>query len=354
MITDLFAVTSGIDGATVARAIPPACRRETSLPPLVTVSDRELLLELPEWRPRMFARHLVPSLSMLADVPYAARFELSGWADGAWSPWIATATIGRSVDVPGGSVMVSEHHGLWAARPEPSSSSGLACDIDVYTSAAALEQLRLRIRVSCAEPSTLAAAPWMATLSACDLSPLASGTAPMPTSRLAVPALSQMDAPADVAPRICSPTSVAMVLAYWGLPTPLIPLAADVFHAETDRYGVWPAAIQAAGRRGLAGYLLRFPDWSSAAWCLEQKLPIIASLSYAHGELTNAAIPETSGHLIVLTGSDSDYVFVNDPVAPTPSTVPRRYRLDELQRAWLHHSGIGYVLFPPHYLTASK
>jgi hypothetical protein len=332
VITDLFAVVSGIDSEAVARAIPPTCRRELSTPPNPIIKEGEVLLEFPEWRPRVPSRHVVPSLSMLTDAPYVTRFELSAWSRGTWSPWIASATIGQGLST-------------WGAAEGP--ADALACDIDVYTSAGPLERLRLRIRVGSADPKTLVSAPWMATLSACDLAPLASEAVAPPTPRLPVPALSQMDAPPEIALRICSPTSVAMVLDYWGVRTALLPLAADVFHAKTDRYGVWPAAIQAAGRRGVPGYLLRFPDWSSAAWCLERKLPIIASVAYAAGELTDAPIPETSGHLIVLTGSDTDHVFVNDPIAPTTTTVPRRYRLDQLQRAWLHHTGIGYILFNP-------
>jgi hypothetical protein len=97
----------------------------------------------------------------------------------------------------------------------------------------------------------------------------------------------------------------------------------------------------------VGGYLLRFPDWPAAAWCLERKLPIIASVRYAAGELAGAPLRETSGHLIVLTGCDDTHAFVNDPVAPTAADVPRRYRLAELHRAWLERAGIGYVLFRP-------
>ena len=166
-------------------------------------------------------------------------------------------------------------------------------------------------------------------------------------ARLAVHTLSQMESDAAIARRICSPTCVAMVLDFWERPVAPAALAAEMFHAGTDLYGVWPAAVMAAGRRGVAGYLLRFPDWASAAWCLAQGLPVIASVRYAAGELRGAAIPQTSGHLIVLTGIENDHVLVNDPAAPTSTSVARRYHLADIIHVWLARTGVGYVLFPP-------
>jgi len=329
MITDLFVVTSGIGADTIARAVPPACRLDPSPLAVVSTSDGELLIESPEWRPRVASRHLLPSFSMSTGVPYALRFEISALAGDTWSPWVATATIGP---------------GVFAELP--TSAGALACDVDVYTAPAPLERVRLRIRLGVPDVHTLAAAPWMATLSASDLAPPVRDTIAVPAARIPVPALSQLDAPPEIAMRICSPTSVAMVLGYWGAATSPAEIANDVFHAASDSYGVWPAAIRAAGLHGVAGYLLRFPDWSSAVWCLERKLPIIASLRYATGELTDAPLSETSGHLVVVTGCDATHAFVNDPVAPTASTVSRRYRLDEIQHAWLDRAGVGYVLFP--------
>jgi hypothetical protein len=119
-----------------------------------------------------------------------------------------------------------------------------------------------------------------------------------------------------------------------------------MFHPGTDLYGVWPAAILAAARRGIAGYLLRFPDWTAAAWCLARGLPVIASVRYAAGELTGAAATATGGHLLVLTGYDDNFALVNDPAAPTAATVARRYPIDDLRRVWLERAAVGYVLFP--------
>ena len=162
---------------------------------------------------------------------------------------------------------------------------------------------------------------------------------------MSVPALSQMEADPALASRICSPTSVAMVLGYLGVGVTPERLAADVFHPALDIYGVWPAAVSAAARRGVLGYLLRFPDWTAAAWCLDHGLPIIASVRYEADELTGAAIAATTGHLVVLTGYDGDDVLVNDPAAATADTVPRRYRRRELERVWLERAGVGYVFF---------
>ena len=329
MITDLFATASGFHVDALGEVVPPACRQPSSGPPLVTaVGVGEVLLEFPECRPRVPVRHVVPSLSVLTDIDYSVRFEVSTEIGGTWSPWVGTVGIGPA-----------EFPSL------PAATDAFTSDVDLFTAGASVERLRLRIRVRASDPRALLAAPWIATLSACDLGSLAPERSTVSTPRLPVPTRSQMEEPAEIARRICSPTSVAMVLDYWGAEPALGPLAAEIFHAGLNSYGVWPAAIRAAGRRGVAGYLLRFPDWASAAWCLERKLPIIASLRYAAGELTGAAIAETAGHLVVFTGAEADDVLVNDPAAATAAEVPRRYRLAEIRRVWLDRAGVGYVLF---------
>lgn len=327
MVTDLFTVASGVDPRATITTVPPACRRAGGPPPSAARDADDVVLEFPEWRPRRPARHLLPSLSVLTEREFGVRFEVRTHAAGRWSPWVGTVTLGPR-----------------DFAPVASSADGLVADVDVYRATVPAEVVRLRVRLHADEADAVLRAPWVATLSACDLDAAGDGATAEGRVDLGVAPLSQLDAPADIARRICSPASVAMVLGYLGAPVDVATCAVEMFHRATDRYGVWPAAILAAGRRGVLGYLLRFPDWASAAWCLGRGLPVIASVRYDERELTGAALPATDGHLVVLTGYDGDDVLVNDPIAPAAS-VRRRYRLGELRRVWLERSGVGYVLF---------
>ena len=333
--SDLFAVVSGIAPDVVAAAVPPVCRRAVDTTCAIAVDGDAAIVELPEWTFRQATRHLVPAFSPLTDTACTFRFELSASIAGAWTPWTVTASVG----------------------PQPFDDGLAACDavtadVDLYRIAAGGDRARLRLRV---RPAGVLDTPWLATLSACDLERVSmdsglpdyqrAGRSSRRAVQLQVPGHSQMEEPAALRERICSPTSVAMVLGYWQRRADVGALAAEVYHRGLDIYGVWPAAIRAGARRGIPGYLLRFPDWDAAAWCLGQGLPVIASVRYEAGELTGAAVPRTSGHLLVLTGLDGDHVLVNDPAAPTRDTVPRRYLLDELTRIWLDRSGVGYVFF---------
>jgi hypothetical protein len=323
--SDLFLAAAGLDAFVLERAVPPACLRGID-PALIAVREgADTLVMLPTWTPRRPAAHLLPSFAPLSDAPMAFRFELSAHADGEWSAWVASATIGAA-----------------EFAPLPSAVAPLTCDVDVFRAAPAVHAVRLRVRVRAGE-----SARWLVALSAADDAPADLRVAVGPPARLDVPALSQIEADAALGARICSPTSVAMVLGYWRRAVTPSALAAEVFHPALDIYGVWPAAIRAAAARGLAGYLLRFPDWATARWCLEHSIPIVASVRYAAGELSGAAIAATAGHLLVLVGMDGDTVLVNDPAAPTAAAVPRRYPAEEFGRVWLARGGVGYVLFDP-------
>ena len=330
-MTDLFIAASGFEPASLAETVPPACRRPIGLAPPPVADEGDVLVTLPEWTPRRAVGHLLPALSALGAAEYGYRFELCVRAAGAWSPWTAGVTLGPA-----------------SFAPIPTRAAAVGSDIDLFLTTEPVEAVRLRLRLRAADRHALAAAPWLVSLSAWDGARAAPVEGPVPGRvSLGVPPRSQMEEDEPVRHRVCSPTSVAMVLEHFGARVETRALAATMLHAGLDLYGVWPAAIRAAGRYGIPGYLLRFPDWAAAAWCLGAGLPIIASVRYAAGELTGAAIPETPGHLLVLVGYDGDRVLVNDPAAPDRRSVARAYRLAELERVWLERSGVGYVLFRP-------
>jgi hypothetical protein len=325
--TDLFLAASGWPSPTLTQVVPPSCAREVIAAPSLAIDGEDLVAIFPELRPRQPANRLIAALSALGKSPRGFRFELSAFAHGSWSPWVVGATIGEA-----------------RFAPQASSAETLVCEIDEFVASLPAERVRVALRARAGDAEAVPTR-WCVSLSA--WSPGSDELTGVDAARLSVPAFSQMDEDAALRHRVCSPTCVAMVMAYYGVPVAVADLAREMLQPELDLYGVWPAAIRAASRHGIGGYLLRFPDWAAAAWCLEHGMPVIASIRYGAGELSGAAIEQTTGHLVVLTGCAGDEVFVNDPAAPRSADVARRYRLDELRQVWLARSGVGYVLFPP-------
>jgi len=68
--------------------------------------------------------------------------------------------------------------------------------------------------------------------------------------------------------------------------------------------------------------------------------PVIVSIGFKEGELNGAPMP-TPGHLVLIRGADSRYVYVNDPAAPDKHSVARKYSRAEFIKAW---KGVAYVV----------
>lgn len=344
MTTDLVVVTSGIDPMRVRAAIPPSCVTDV-IPGCAIVLDRhEAMIEIPRYSPRRPARHFVPSLALLDPADVALQFELSVRVASGWSSWAESVVVGSAEPGTAGLAQKTPRD-----PPPEDPSEALRCDVDVFSTPTPVDAVRARVRLRAPNVEHVLRSPWLFALSASDLErvPHRSDDVVSLSRRveIPVPPRSQMEASEALARRICSPTSIAMILEQRGHAADLESLAAEMFQPDVALYGVWPAAIAAAGRRGIAGYLLRFPDWTAARWCLDARLPVVASVRYAEGEIRGAAIAETTGHLIVLTGYEGDDVLVNDPAAPTRSEVSRRYARADLERVWLDRTGVGYVFF---------
>ncbi|MCA8923919.1 MAG: C39 family peptidase [Planctomycetes bacterium] len=168
----------------------------------------------------------------------------------------------------------------------------------------------------------------------------------------ALPQRSQKLAPEALRPRICSPTSLSMVLGYWGHGIDPADLAARVYDHGADLYGNWSFNVAAASSFGLQATVCRLSSMHELEGWLRAGVPVVLSHRYARGELSHPAVHETTGHLIAAAGIDpAGDVWVHDPAGlPGDATSPVRrvYKRAELAQTWLHNGdGVCYVVHPP-------
>ena len=161
---------------------------------------------------------------------------------------------------------------------------------------------------------------------------------------LNVPFRTQKDAPKSLSGEICSPTSVTMVLAHLGVDRPVVENALAIWDAENDMFGNWGRAVARASELGMDGWLTRFRSWDQVKAQIAAGQPVIASIRFKAGEFPSAALPSTSGHLIVVRGfTPTGDVIVNDPASRERGN-GAVYKAEELARAWFDHGGVGYVI----------
>jgi Peptidase_C39 like family len=171
----------------------------------------------------------------------------------------------------------------------------------------------------------------------------------------------------------CSPTSTAMVLAYWQDvtgdrghgPSPadlgwvdpsyadpqVDHAAANTFDWNYDGTGNWPFNTAYAGRYGLEAFVTRLRSLTEAETFIQFGIPLVVSVSFRKEELSGAGY-STDGHLLVIVGfTPSGDVVVNDPAShlrPSNADVRTVYDRAEFERLWLSRSGgLAYVIHPP-------
>src|SRR2546428_10912586 len=100
MPTDLFLAASGWPSSVLAGVMPPSCRRDVEAAPTPRLDDDDAVVDLPEWRPRKAARHLVPAFSTLSSARASFRVEVSVQRAGRGAAWGAGAAIGAERFAP--------------------------------------------------------------------------------------------------------------------------------------------------------------------------------------------------------------------------------------------------------------
>ncbi|MCX4473395.1 C39 family peptidase [Micromonospora sp. NBC_01655] len=149
----------------------------------------------------------------------------------------------------------------------------------------------------------------------------------------------------------CSPTSVEMVIEYWGRK----PSAADtswvnpsyadptVDHAARMTYdyqykgtGNWPFnTAYAASFPGLEAKVTRLHSLDEIEHFIAAGIPVVTSQSFLASELTGAGYG-TAGHLMVIVGfTATGDVIANDPASPSNDAVRHIYSRTQFEQIWL-------------------
>ncbi len=167
---------------------------------------------------------------------------------------------------------------------------------------------------------------------------------------LNVPVHSQMIYP-DGGEVWCSPTSVTMILEYYGpnLADTVPQAARATWDSVYDGSGNWPFNTAYAASKGLKAYVSRLGSLAQAEAFIGRGVPLALSIAWGAGELDGAHIATSGGHLVVLRGfTRSGDPIINDPAARTDAGVRTVYKRAQFERAWVKHSGgVVYVIEKP-------
>lgn len=155
--------------------------------------------------------------------------------------------------------------------------------------------------------------------------------------------ISQMEAEQQIRQRICSPTALTMCLSAIVDNPPWQEITGKCLDPVTRAYGSWPVAVRTANDYGVHGAVELLFDWYSVHDTLASGVPIVCSINFKEGELEDAPLQQTSGHLVLLYGYDKKHVWVLDPAGNTKNEVPKRYDLEQFSKAWLHQRGAAYI-----------
>ncbi|HYY54259.1 MAG TPA: peptidase C39 family protein [Candidatus Dormibacteraeota bacterium] len=245
--------------------------------------------------------------------------------------------------------------GVWAERDEPVARHSVPgqrdADAEVATDtlrvAVAAQTLQVELGLFTLSPQALPVVTSLSLASSSEAEPPAFRAERAAWGRvLEVPPRSQM-VHRDGGEAWCSPTSVAMVLAYHGVDVGVPAAAAATYDWAYDGCGNWPFNTAFAARFGMDAHVARFSSMYELERSIAEGLPLVASYAWKEGELPGAPLPAVDGHLGVVIGfDDRGDPVVNDPAARTDDEVRRTYPRVEFERQWRRSRGTVYVIRP--------
>jgi hypothetical protein len=145
---------------------------------------------------------------------------------------------------------------------------------------------------------------------------------------------------------VCAPTSLTMVLKYYGIATTVYEVAKTVFDESAIIYGNWAFMAAAAGEFGLSAWVQRFSTWDGIIEKVRAGIPPVISIAYEARTFSDAPEKSSAGHLLVVCGCTKDgEIICNDPGAEDERQGrAKRFRSDELGKAFFGHGGVAIII----------
>lgn len=159
-----------------------------------------------------------------------------------------------------------------------------------------------------------------------------------PKQQLAIPRIGNL---------ICSPTSLSMVIDYYGFNTDVVEVSQAVIDKGYNNiYGNWTLNASYAGTyQGITSRVEYINDFDTLVTYIEKDIPVVLSIKTTSKEqLDGSIMAYSSGHLLVLIGfeliNDNWYALVNDPAEYEDDKVLRKYPIEQLMTVWRNYTYI--------------
>jgi hypothetical protein len=138
----------------------------------------------------------------------------------------------------------------------------------------------------------------------------------------------------EIGGKICSPSSVAMILKSYGIAVDVLTFAQDTYDPYHGIFGVWPRVVQNASEYGVDGTVTRYRTWG-------QTRDVLA----ADGRIAmSVGRPLYSGHLMMLAGFNaSGTPIVHDPARSNGYSYV--FNKSDLSHSWFDKGGVSYTFY---------
>ena len=270
--------------------------------------------------------------SLTADVPAGGEVELSVKVrlEQGWTEWFSLGALGDAG---------------WTSPVQLVDAAGVV-DVDTLKLNKKASAFRYRLKFKAGKkPVKLRSVAVAVSDAEAPASPPAFSTGPW-VRDLGLAPRSQGDAQEKYKHDICSPTSLAMVLEFWGRTLDLETVALGAQDRGSQLFGNWPANVAYAGAFGLEGRVARLESLADAEAEIAQGRPVIVSVTFSEGDLPNAPIKHTRGHVMVIGGfTPQGDVIAYDPAGKGAAQVRRVYPRAAFHKVWrVHKRGLAYLL----------